>query len=132
MEKLCKKCGKVCIEIPREGKHYGDYRCSDLACNTHNGFVPKPDNFKNKRKSNLKLKKHIPEHLQNMCEICLRKTNLIKQLDLWMEVHHVIEVQSGGDDNPDNLRYVCSQCHQLIHSHRKVMSHYESLINYDK
>ena len=130
MQKFCRKCGSLCIEKLREGKHYAEYRC--IACDQFNGFVQKPDNLKNKRKSNLKLKKHIPEHLLNMCEICLRKTDLIKQLNLGMEVHHVIEVQHGGDNNPNNLRYVCYQCHQLIHRQREVVSHYNPLINHDK
>ena len=132
-KKLCGNCGKECLIVPprkTSSPHYAEYRC--IACDQFNGFVQKPDNLKNKRKSNLKLKKQIPEHLQNNCEICLRKIDLIKQLKLVMEVHHVIEVQDGGTDDTNNLRYVCYQCHQLIHRQREVVSHYNPLINYDK
>jgi len=132
-KKLCEKCGKECSIVPPRkpsSPHYAEYRC--IACDQFNGFVQKPDNLKNKRKSNLKLKKQIPKHLQNNCEICLRKIDLIKQLKLVMEVHHVIEVQDGGTDDTNNLRYVCYQCHQLIHRQREVVSHYNPLINHDK
>ncbi|MBH20936.1 MAG: hypothetical protein CML98_04090 [Rhodobiaceae bacterium] len=132
---FCKKCGKECFSVPPRktpSPHYAEYRCSDLTCDDFNGFVQKPDSSKNNRKSNLKLKKQIPEHLQNNCEICLRKIELIKQLNLVMQVHHVIEVQNGGTDDSNNLRYVCYQCHQLIHRQREVVSHYNPLINYDK
>ena len=132
MEQLCKECGEECSIVPprkTSSPHYAEYRC--ITCDAFNGFVQKPDNLKNKRKSNLKLKKHIPEHLQEICEICLRKTDLLKQLKLGMQVHHVIEKQDGGSDETSNLRYVCYQCHQLIHRQRDIMSHYDSLINND-
>ena len=37
------------------------------------------------------------------CEDCGRAGRL--------ELHHVIAVEDGGDDSPDNLRALCRPCH---------------------
>ena len=37
------------------------------------------------------------------CESCGRAGRL--------ELHHVVSVEDGGDDSPDNLRALCRPCH---------------------
>lgn len=42
-----------------------------------------------------------------------------------LEVHHVIEVQELGSDDPENLRLLCSECHELIHARRRSFNRYQ-------
>jgi hypothetical protein len=32
------------------------------------------------------------------------------------DIHHINEKKNGGNDEHDNLTYVCPNCHRLIHS----------------
>ena len=32
-----------------------------------------------------------------------------------LDVHHIIPVSEGGDDNPDNLITLCRDCHKEVH-----------------
>ena len=42
------------------------------------------------------------------CESCGRAGRL--------ELHHVITVEDGGDDSPDNLKVLCRPCHFATHN----------------
>lgn len=58
------------------------------------------------------------------CEICMRDSQeLSKRKNHVIEVHHVIEVQHGGSDDPGNLRALCTQCHRFVHA-RRAMTHF--------
>ena len=41
------------------------------------------------------------------CYICGR--------ELFLEVHHKIQLQHGGDNEIDNLCLLCKECHALVH-----------------
>ena len=36
-----------------------------------------------------------------------------------LEIHHIQQVQYGGDDSPDNLITLCKKCHENIHRETK-------------
>ena len=43
-----------------------------------------------------------------MCQPCLEKDRLTPAT----EVDHIIPKAKGGDDNPDNLQAICTDCHK--------------------
>lgn len=120
----CRVCNYPCVVTLRPGTpHYGEIRCPDHG----HDWVPKPNSKKRaKRKSNLKLKNSIPEGYNNFCELCMRSKPLLSKLNppLFLEVHHVIEVQELGSNDPENLRLLCSECHELIHARRRSFNRY--------
>lgn len=48
------------------------------------------------------------------CEIC--GYDFKRNKKIYAVVHHVIRKIDGGDNHPDNLKYVCSKCHCKLHS----------------
>lgn len=122
----CPKCGYLCeISLRPDTKHYGEIRCPEHG----HRWVPKPNSEKNKkRKVNAHLKKYIPESYQGFCELCLRSKSLLMSLkpSLSFEVHHVIPYEDGGSDDPENLRLLCSECHQSIHALRRSFNRFQS------
>jgi hypothetical protein len=52
-----------------------------------------------------------------------------------LEIHHVIQIDQGGDDTPDNIWILCTACHRIVHHQRtylyehqkKFMDSYEAL-----
>lgn len=52
----------------------------------------------------------------------LKRMNLPCSLCGWYhenivcDIHHIIEKKNGGNDDHDNLTYVCPNCHRLIHN----------------
>jgi len=122
----CPVCKHPCeVTLRLDTPHYGEIRCPDHG----HRWVPKPNPEKRaKRKSNLKLKKAIPGNYNDFCELCLRSESLLGSLNpsLLLEVHHVIEVQEFGSDDPENLRLLCFECHELIHARRRSFNRYQS------
>lgn len=121
----CPVCNYPCeVTLRPDTPHYGEIRCPDHG----HYWVPKPNSEKRaKRKSNLKLRKSIPEGYNSFCELCMRSESLFGKLkpSLSLEVHHVIEVQELGSDGPENLRLLCSECHELIHARRRSFNRYQ-------
>jgi len=50
---------------------------------------------------------------RHFCEICFHDKDL--------EVHHIVEVKEGGDDEPDNLQLLCKSCHTIVHRIRDII-----------
>jgi len=122
----CPFCNYPCeVTLRTDTPHYGEIRCPEHG----HAWVPKPNSEKNKkRKVNAHLKKYIPESYQGFCELCLRSKSLLMSLkpSLSFEVHHVIPHEDGGSDNSENLRLLCSECHQSIHARRRSFNRYQS------
>jgi len=122
IEKYCKYCDAVVgvdyISRP-DTPHMAEYKC--FICNAHLGWIPKEKN-ETKRPKN----KYTPEDLKiDYCEMCLRyKPQLLKNHVL--ESHHVIEIQDGGKDIPENIWVLCTGCAKLVHwTRRYVTGHYD-------
>ena len=119
----CKKCGTLCEQIAYDGpKHFAKAICP--SCNSFVSWVSKPKNEDKRKKTGIKLKKFIPEDMQDFCELCLRDKDTLKKLNIFFEIHHVVPVKDQGEDTTENLRLVCSQCHSLIHRHRETFNPY--------
>ena len=122
----CQKCGTLCKFTPRpDTSHWGSIRCPN------HGFlwIPKSDDDrKPKRKTNEKLRKMLPEAMQCYCWACLRTELHLRLLRpaVVLQVHHVIEVEKGGTDDPANLQILCSECHGEVHRRREAFNRYQA------
>lgn len=47
------------------------------------------------------------EHLHEPCELCELRTGV--------DPHHLTYRSQGGDDAPENLVWLCRECHDSIH-----------------
>lgn len=118
-------CNSCCREVPtiekklESGPHYSFHTC--VVCGKHLGFGKKPENG-NKRPKN----KYTAEDIGlSYCQICLRPKTRLGSRGV-LEVHHVIEIQDGGEDTPTNLMATCTSCHRLIHHQRKYLNRHLS------
>jgi len=124
-------CGGVCDSrlTPNRPNIYGEVYCR--ACNRHQKWLPFPDAAEKKRKKTGQklLKQKIPFDMMGFCEICLRDKFELKILELNLEVHHVIPVSENGSDETNNLRLLCTHCHQLVEKQRKIYIRYSRLLD---
>jgi len=131
MSKVCVECGQelAVVETPQHKIHWAEYQCANTACSRlkkHVDWVPKPRDGSSRRKANRKLLKKCDVLLRDFCHLCARPSAVLDHLKpaLQLEVHHVIEVQDGGTDEPSNLWVLCSECHELVHRQRRAFNRY--------
>ena len=77
----CKICKSECLQIYENvtPPHYGEAYCP--FCQRHSHWIKNPDKT-NRRQSGVKLRKLIPNSLQNICEICLRTKSAVSYTHL--------------------------------------------------
>lgn len=119
-EMECTSCNMQ-MEIERRqcGPHVGAY-CK--LCGTKIRHLKKLKNL-NRRpaKNNDGLLKDKYSRGFAFCSICYRSsTQILEKTGLKLEIHHIKEVQHGGDNTPENLLCVCCDCHKLLHSIRYI------------
>lgn len=50
-----------------------------------------------------------------------------------LEVHHVVEIQHGGEDDPANIWVLCTDCHKTVHHRRTYLyEHHKGTMNVDR
>jgi hypothetical protein len=123
-EHPCPKCGQPSpFRLRPDTQHHGEIRCL-----VHGHiWIPKPTELKTpRRKVNRDLFELVPEHMRDYCWTCLRSRELLKSLKpmVPLEAHHIIEVQSGGIDDRDNIQIVCKECHSGIHRTWEAFNRY--------
>ena len=101
------------------GGHHGKIVCRD--CNRFIKWSPKPDQVKSKRPSIQK--KLVSRDSKGYCEICLVLSDRLPGPQT-LEAHHVVPVEMGGGDEPENIQIVCTSCHRWIHHQRTYLGHY--------
>lgn len=103
--------------IEPRGPHTHVWQCTSATC-SYTTWAPKPKNINVRR--DLKSARHMLEESgrERRCEICLRSEHELPPLQS-LEVHHVIEVQDGGLNDLDNLRWICTEHHAWIHHERR-------------
>jgi uncharacterized Zn finger protein (UPF0148 family) len=122
----CPKCGTICAFKPRpDTQHWGAIRCPQ------HGFlwIPKPaEDKKPRRRANKDLRHLLPVGRRHYCWHCLRTEDHLKCLrpSVELQVHHIIEVDDGGTDNPINLQSLCRECHAEVHRRRELIARYLS------
>ena len=126
----CKRCGEVdnletapCFD---SSPHYAKMSCG--SCGAFIKFLAKPKNT-GKRPPN----KHTPESLGiAYCQLCRRPADMLGAYEA-LEVHHVVEIQHGGDDDPANIWVLCTDCHKTLHHRRKYLyEHHTGTMNIDR
>ena len=55
------------------------------------------------------------------CQICLRYKDDLGRSE-HIETHHIIQVCDGGEDELDNLMFLCTACHNLVHYQRTYLN----------
>lgn len=119
--KWCKKCG---IKVkPVTGKisstHGYELRCS--YCDTFVGWGGKKQAVKNENGDRQRSSQWTAKRLnKDYCEMCQRPKHLLGHGER-LEVHHVVEVEQGGEDVPENIWVLCTPCHRLVHHQRTYL-----------
>lgn len=49
------------------------------------------------------------------CELCGQATFVTDHGEIYLEVHHVVQLAAGGPDTPENTVAVCPNCHRELH-----------------
>ncbi len=121
---LCKKCN---VEItpnyrPRpDTPHDGELRCP--LCGIFLGWQRKQKND-GKRERN----KWTPARLGiDFCQLCMRPKDRLGINEVLLP-HHIVEIQDGGEDVPENIWIVCTACHSVIHHQRTYLNNHMAVV----
>ena len=116
----CRKCNKILLYQYRESvKGRWQFFAYCKHCNSTNWYPLERKTESNKRDNTDK--NLIKKFGKDYCEICLVPKDVYPN---HFEMHHIIEVQNGGESTADNLLCVCISCHKLIHHQRTYLAHY--------
>jgi hypothetical protein len=58
---------------------------------------------------------YVLQRANGQCEMCGKTTFLTDLADVYLEIHHVIQLAAGGPDTPENTVAVCANCHRELH-----------------
>lgn len=58
------------------------------------------------------------------CQMCLRNQNTLGTRET-LEAHHVVPIETGGPDSPENIWIVCTPCHKQIHFMRIYLNEHQ-------
>jgi len=114
---FCQWCGKQIIEKRRK-------TCCSKECSKNFNIATSPVYYANVG-SRGGYANHILRRDNYTCQKCNEFHGCINEhgiklptTDGELEIHHINQVQYGGDDAPDNLITVCKICHKKIHKYR--------------
>jgi hypothetical protein len=79
-------------------------------------------------KRNRSLTSNLKRLYDYSCQVCGRKIYDHNKKEYNIDVHHVIPLGNGGDDNYDNMIVVCKLCHTYIHSGTIAFNHQDLII----
>lgn len=114
-----------CAEHPHSGAefeptprlpHYGKMVCPQ--CRRWLAWVKKPENEKRNRRESQKHHRAFTSAGVDYCQMCLRKRDELPP-GMSFTVHHIVEIQDGGLDEPENTWHLCHFCHEMIHLLRR-------------
>jgi HNH endonuclease len=129
-EKYCPQCNALGeLQETESAKHY--LQCVRPSCGKWLDWVQKPKNEnKQNRTEHKKLMRNVHESMRSFCWNCNRHEEWLKQLKpaLHLEVHHIVEVCNGGQDNSENLQVLCNECHLEVHRRRELHQRYQAYI----
>lgn len=106
--------GGVFVPTPRL-THFGKMVCPK--CSRFLYWVAKPEGEKRRRESQ-KLAKVFERGGVDYCQMCLRQRDELPA-NVTLTVHHVIEEQDGGSNEPTNTWRLCTICHEMVHLMRR-------------
>jgi len=120
-----KACSKHLFAEPRLTltpllAHHARWDCP--VCDRFLGWEAKPENAdKKRRKPQDHLRWIFEEESIDYCQLCLRQVHQLPEHGT-LHVHHIIEVQNGGEPSRNNLMLLCNACHELVYVVRKYAS----------
>ena len=125
---ICAGCGETFLE--KATHFYRNKRCCGLeSCVQRIDEKIKHRNYQKQRKKISKgthrrgidgmIKELILERDNNECVLCLKK-------DEHLQIHHILPVSNGGQDEIENLVSLCHSCH--VNVHRKGVMEYEETL----
>ena len=106
-------------EKPSDGPHHLGLYCSH--CGAWIEWVGKPAN-NNKRTRTSKYT--LSDIGIDYCEICGRPSWWLKKVREWLELHHKVPLEEGGEDTRENLLIICNRHHKMIHDIRDYEYHH--------
>ena len=93
--------------------HHGKLTCPE--CQRLITWVKKPGNENRKRRPAQDFLKWDFENEDiDYCQLCLRNASALASHSV-LEVHHIIEVQHGGNNERNNRMLLCGVCHRVVH-----------------
>ena len=116
-EKNCEVCNsELKLTLTTNSVHYGRLDCPKCG---FRGWARNPDSdkigtTKEYRKTSIDIDKVTKFHgfKEEFCFICLRKRNELGCSET-LTKDHIIELDKGGKDEPENMQILCSACHKL-------------------
>jgi 5-methylcytosine-specific restriction endonuclease McrA len=112
--KQCKNCGEVEPVTRGEINDVHGYKLRCPHCGLFVGWGGMTKEVKNKdgrqRSSNWTAKRLNYDY----CQICRRHKDHLGHGER-LEVHHVMSVENGGEDTPENIWVLCTACHRTVH-----------------
>ena len=103
------RCGEP-VPVLGDGPKPGERR--RIECGQCGQFVAWLPKFKNQ---NRRARHTVGHAVGNICQMCQRE-------GIRLEGHHVIAVENGGTDAPENIWSICEPCHVVIHALRRMAS----------
>ncbi len=110
-KKYCNHCQMAMHAVIRNlfhSPHFAKETCNN--CGRFVGFAKNPKNQGKRSKG----KHTYSSRSISRCRMCLRPATRLGNCCV-LEIHHIMEIQNGGEDTPQNLWVVCSSCDRLIH-----------------
>jgi len=120
-----KHCNKCDTQVePMTHSEINDvhgYKLRCPICNTFVGWGGKKKAVKGEHGERVRSSQWTANRLkQESCEMCQRPKNFLGHGER-LEVHHVSEVEQGGEDVPENIWVLCTPCHRLVHHQRTYL-----------
>lgn len=122
-EKQCKRCGQLVEPVTHgEVNEVHGYKLHCPHCGLFVGWSGKTKQVKNDNGERKRSSMWTAKRLNfDFCQMCLREKSFLGKGER-LEVHHIISIDEGGMDLPDNIWIVCTACHRLIH-HQRIYLH---------
>ena len=119
----CKRCGANTVAKPKPDDTISEIHgyklyCMDCGCFVGWSGVKKEIVKNGERQFSSQWR---PSHVGvDYCQICLRNATELGQSEK-LEPHHIIEISNGGKDDLENIMWLCSCCHRLVHHQRTYL-----------
>jgi 5-methylcytosine-specific restriction endonuclease McrA len=116
---ICAGCGDCFLTTKTE--FYRSKRwCGNSLCKENIDYKVKNANYKKAQKKiengtfrhgvNAELRETIKQRDEFTCRLCLNKLDSFN-----LQVHHIVPVSNGGNDDLNNLVLLCNGCHTKLH-----------------
>lgn len=120
--KFCRTCDNE-VEPVTHGKinETHGYKLHCPHCDTFVGWSGKKKAIKSEDGERTRSSQWNAKRLnKGYCEMCQRPKDFLGYGER-LEVHHVTEIEQGGEDVPENIWTLCTPCHRLVHHQRTYL-----------